>query len=237
MKLHNSISSFFNDTTVFVIVLLFILVVVILSKYISNNTLSILISLPSRIIIAILVAYMACINPYYSILLTTLLVVLLTEKNNRNNKNNLLNSSAKMKESMSELDEIYNNPIHLGVDYDKNFALINAPDNISQDSDTILISPLSEKDLINQHYSQKTSLKGLGDGTANSLKELFVVDNEEQSKMVMVDGMEAHPVNNTLTKNVATCKNVSIQNLALENNFSGINNIPNSYENTKYCYI
>lgn len=156
-------------------------------------------SLAARIVISVMVLVLACIHPYYAILLTSVLVIALNEYNNRSSAfQNVMNGMNGMNNNMnnsndSELDKIYKAPLHNPKEYDENFPLVNAPDNISEEADTV-IKPESRdvRLLINQHNSQTTDVTGGLHGIFNQSEDVKI------SNM-----MKMHPSSSTLTDNVA----------------------------------
>jgi hypothetical protein len=151
-------------------------------------------SLAARIVISILVLVLACVHPYYAILLTSVLVIALNEYNNRRASfENVMNGSMSSNNSsgMSELEKIYMEPVH-NKEYTPNFPVVDAPNNISAEADTV-IKPESKdiRMLINQHSSQTTDVTGGLHGIFNQTEDAKI------SNM-----MKMHPSSSTLTANV-----------------------------------
>jgi hypothetical protein len=149
-------------------------------------------SLAARIVISVLVLLLVCVHPYYGILLTSVLVVALNEYTNRSATFQNVLPGSPLNANISELDRIYNAPLHEMKMYDKNFQLQNAPENISQGAETILGQVEQDVNmLVNQHSMQTTSVVGGLHGIFNQ--------TEEQKVDYMI---KTHPASNTLTDNV-----------------------------------
>ena len=149
-------------------------------------------SLAARIVISVLVLCLVCVHPYYGILLTSVLVVALNEYTNRSAAFQNTSQVIPTVPTMGELDTIYHAPLHNPKQYDQNFPLVAAPQNISSDSDTVLVPDSNDvRKLINQHSMQTTSVTGGLHGIFNQ--------SEEQKMDAM---MRTHPASSTLTQNV-----------------------------------
>ena len=149
-------------------------------------------SLAARIVISVLVLCLVCVHPYYGILLTSILVVALNEYTNRSAAFQNTAEEIVAVPTMGELDAIYHAPLHNPKQYDQNFPLAAAPQNISADSDTVLVPEFNDvRKLINQHSMQTTSVVGGLHGIFNQ--------SEEQKMDAMI---RTHLASSTLTQNV-----------------------------------
>ena len=120
------------------------------------------------------------------------MVVALNEYTNRTAAFQNVSKESSPTTAMGELDKIYHAPLHNPQQYDKNFEIVAAKDNISADADTVLVpEPKDIRLLINQHNMQTTSVVGGLHGIFNQ--------TEEQKLDAM---MRTHPASSTLTENM-----------------------------------